>query len=94
MYDWSCIESNMELKLMCNESVNWIKLVQDISSGKFVRAVLLYVNRFQKCNLQPIIVSIILNRLPFHFSKSLRLYAFPARELTREFESGLRSGEG
>jgi hypothetical protein len=29
-----------------------------------------------------------------HFSKSLCLYVFPAHELTREFENGLRSGEG
>jgi hypothetical protein len=45
---------------MCYESINWIKLVQDISSGQFVRAVLLYVNRFQICKLEPLIVNIIL----------------------------------
>jgi hypothetical protein len=79
---------------MCYESINWIKLVQDISSCQFVRAVLLYVNCFQNCKLKLLIVSIISNRLPFHFSKSLCLYVFSAHELTREFESGLRSGEG
>jgi hypothetical protein len=29
---------------MCYESINWIKLVKDVSSGQFVRAVLLYLN--------------------------------------------------
>jgi hypothetical protein len=79
---------------MCYESINWIKLDQDISSGQFVRAVLLYVNCFQNCKLELLIVSIICKRFPFYFSKSLCLYIFPAHELTREFESGLRSGEG
>jgi hypothetical protein len=79
---------------MCYESINWIKLFQDISSGQFVRAMLLYVNRFEICKLEPLIVSIFFNRLQFHFSKSLHLYVFPAHKLTREFESRLRSGEG
>jgi hypothetical protein len=47
-----------------------------------------------KTKLELLIVSIIFNRLPFYFNKSLRLYNFPAHELTREFGSGLKSGEG
>jgi hypothetical protein len=79
---------------MCYESINWINVVQDISIGQFVRAVLLFVNCFQNCKLELLVVSIIFNRLPFHFTKSLRFFFFPACELTREFVSHLRSGEG
>jgi hypothetical protein len=34
----------MDLKQIGSESLNWIKLAQDISCGKFVWALLLYVN--------------------------------------------------
>jgi GR25 family glycosyltransferase involved in LPS biosynthesis len=43
------------------ESLTWIKLVHDISSCQFVRAVLLYVNCFQICKVEPLIVSFLID---------------------------------